>query len=125
MAEQDPFAGGKEVTTKMVGFNKPGDFVKGVYTGKKHIDSKDVNLYELKAIVGTFHQLDNSKKLIETPISISEGEFVSVWGGKTSIDDLFAKSKFGEIVAIKFEAKSQAKLKVTTRLNSLKLCSLV
>lgn len=107
----DPLAGGQELTTQMVGFNKVGDFIKGTYTGKKHVDSKGVNLYEIKGDVGQFHQLDDSKKLTEEPVLVEAGAFYNIWGGKSTIDDLFAKSKFGDIVALQFKEEVPSKTK--------------
>lgn len=111
MAQEEWEKGGQEVTTKMVGFNKPGDFIKGTYTGKKFIESKSVHLYELKGILGSYHVNDEMGKLIEEPNVVGAGEYYNVWGGKTAIDDLFNKSKFGEIVAIKFHEELPSKTK--------------
>lgn len=111
MAQEDWEKGGQEVTTKMVGFNKPGDFIKGTYTGKKFVISKEVNLYELKGILGSYHVNDAMGKLLEAPIMVGASEYYNVWGGKTAIDDLFNKSKFGDIVAIKFHEELPSKTK--------------
>lgn len=108
---EDPLAGGKEVTTQMVGFNKIGDFIKGTYTGKKHIDSKDVYLYEIKGIVGQYHTKDDNNAVVESPVLVEEGEYYQIWGGKTPIDDLFGKSRLGEIVSVQFKEETPSKTK--------------
>lgn len=108
---QDPLAGGVELTTQMVGFNKVGDFIRGTYTGKKYVESKDVHLYEIKGKLGQFHVKDDNGNVVETPVLVEEGEYFNVWGGKTSIDDLFSKVKFGEEVAIQFKLEQPSKTK--------------
>lgn len=103
--------GGKEVTSQAVSFGVPGDFIKGTYTSKKYIESKDNYLYELKGDVGQYHPLDDTKHPVAEATSVIKGEFYQIWGGKAAIDDLFKKSKFGDIVAVKFEQETPAKTK--------------
>ena len=103
--------GGVAVTTQMVGFNQVGDFIKGTYTGKKYVASKEVNLYEIKGQLGQYHKTDENKAVIADPVLVEAGLFYQVWGGKTAIDDLFNKAKFGEIVAIKFDSALPSKTK--------------
>lgn len=100
----DPLSGGQEMTTQQVGFNQIGDFVKGTYTNKKFVESKGVNLYELKGKLGIYHKDD-------AEVSVQPGAFYNVWGGKTAIDDLFSRSKLGDIVAIQFKDESPSKTK--------------
>ena len=112
-SEVDPLAGGQEITTKQVTFGKVGDWVKATYVGKKLVDGVNgkVNLYELKGQLGEFHEVDPEKKPIEPAIQIAVGSYYDVWGGKQAIDDLFARSQFGDIVAIQFKESQPSKTK--------------
>ena len=113
MAEQDPFAGGKEVSTQQVTFGAISDFIKGTYTAKKivHANGKDVALYEVKGNIGSFHTVDGKKNPIEPAVVVEKGAYYNIFGGKDSIDSLFAKSKFGEIIAIRLEKETESKTK--------------
>lgn len=103
--------GGVEVTSQTVSFGKPGDFIKGTYTSKKYVESKENWLYELKGDVGQFHPLDENKAPVDKPTMVDKGEYYQVWGGKSAIDDLFKKARFGEIVAVKFHEAVPSKTK--------------
>jgi len=113
-AEADPLAGGKEMTTQQCSFGKVGDFIKGTYTNKKVVDTqrgKNV-LYELKVIIGTYHEIDpETKKGVDPAKEVVAGGFYTVWGGKQAIDDLFARSKLGDIVALQFKDSVPSKTK--------------
>ncbi len=115
MSEQDPFAGGKEVSEATVSWGKAGDYLKGTYVGKKLVASKNAYLYEVKAASGSYHQLDELKAVKEPAVVAEPGGFYKVWGrekGKEGvIDDLFAKCKFGEIIAIQFKESQPSKTK--------------
>ena len=123
MAENDPLAGGQEMTTQSVTFGKVGDFIKGTYTGKKLIDDPNkkgqkVMIYEVKGMVGGYHAVDKNKLPVEPLIDIMTGSYYIVWGGKQSIDDLFSRSRFGDIVGVHLkdtkpsENKSHADIKI-------------
>jgi len=105
--------GGKKVDTQAVTFGKVGDFIKGTYTGKKvvHANGKDTTLYELKGLLGYYHTVDGKKNPIEPGVNIEEGAYYNVWGGKDTIDGLFAKSRLGDIVAIQLEKEVESKTK--------------
>jgi len=105
--------GGTEVASQAVTFGKPGDFIKGTYTGKKMVkaNDKDTPLYELKAAVGSFHTVDGKKNPIEPAVIVATGSFYNIWGGKDAIDSLFAKSKLGEIVALQLKEELPSKVK--------------
>ncbi len=105
--------GGVEVASQAVTFGKPGDFIKGTYTGKKMVNAngKDTPLYELKAAVGSFHTVDGKKNPIEPAVAATAGSYYNVWGGKDAIDSLFAKSKFGDIVAVQLKEEMESKTK--------------
>ena len=111
----DPLAGGQEMTTQSVSFGKIGDWIKGTYTNKKLIKNPNkegmVYLYEVKGVLGQFHNVDGKKNPIEPVVEVRPGAFYIVWGGKQDIDDLFSRSKFGDIVAIQFKEETQSKTK--------------
>lgn len=111
MSEKDPLAGGVEVTSQSVSFGKVGDFIKGTYTGKKFVDSKDTYLHEVKGIAGEFHTLDENKAPIAEATKVIAGEYYQVWGGKSAIDDLFKKSQLGDVIAIQFKESNPSKTK--------------
>lgn len=113
MSEKDPLAGGKEVSTQAVSFGKVGDYIKGTYTGKKTVKTMngERTLYELKGAVGMFHAVDGKKNPVEPVIEVVPGAYYQVWGGKDEIDGLFAKSRLGDIVAVKFDSEQESKTK--------------
>ena len=113
MPDKDPLAGGQEMTTQQVSFGKVGDWFKGTYVGKKVVDTArgKNNLYQLKGQLGEFHEMDADKKPIEPTKNVEAGSFYTVWGGKQSIDDLFARSQLGDIVAIQFKEEQPSKTK--------------
>lgn len=104
--------GGQDVDTQQVGFNVIGDFIKGTYTGKKWVESKEQFLYELKGIVGTFHVMDDNKKVVEKPVTVAPGAYYNIWGKpkgrEGNVDALFKKSAFGDIVAVQFKEETPA-----------------
>lgn|SRR3990167_3827668 len=111
----DPLAGGQEMTTQTVTFGKVGNFIKGTYVGKRAVKNPNnegmVNIYEVKGILGEFHEVDGKKNPKEPAVGIAEGSFYSIWGGKTAIDDLFGRVRLGEIVAIQFKEEVESKTK--------------
>lgn len=116
LRQDDPLAGGQEMTTQSVTFGKVGDWIKGTYTGKKTVDNPNkpgekVNLYELKGWLGEYHTVDGKKNPIEPAAEVQAGSYYVVWGGKQAIDDLFARSKLGDIVGIQFKEEMESKTK--------------
>lgn len=117
--EQDPLSGGKEISSQAITFGKVGDFIKGTYTGKKVVDTSngEAPLFELKAIMGRYHNVDDKKNPIEPELSVEKGEYYNVWGsfkttsGAYSITSLFKKVPFGEIVAIRLKEEIPSKTK--------------
>ena len=107
--------GGTEVTSQAITFGKPGDFIKGVFTGSKHVDTGlgPTVLFELKGIAGKYHTVDGKKNPVEPAVDIKAGEFYNVWRGKEGgqIDMLFKKSKLGDIIAIQFKEEIASKTK--------------
>jgi hypothetical protein len=109
----DPLAGGQEMTTQQVSFGKVGDYIKGTYTAKKLVKTArgDNYIYQLKGQLGEYHEMDENKKPVGDAKDIAVGSYYSVWGGKQAIDDLFARAKFGDIVAIQFTEEQPSKTK--------------
>jgi len=113
----DPLAGGQEMTTQSVTFGKVGDWIKMTFTGKKTVDNPNkpgekVNLYEGKGWVGgLFHTVDGKKNPVEPAVEVQAGSFYVVWGGKQAIDDLFSRSKLGDVVGIQFKEEQESKTK--------------
>jgi len=117
----DVFEGAQEIAPSQVSFGKVGDYVIGYYQGHKVITTSngDSKLYELKGIQGEFHVTTNGDDgngnkvttVAKEPTKISVGDFYTVWGGKSKIDDLFAKAKLGQKVGVRFEAAIPSKTK--------------
>jgi hypothetical protein len=73
-------------------------------------ENEDVNVYELKADQGSFHNVDETKKVIPEAITINAGEVWSV-GGKNSIDVQMRNIKVGQKVGFKFLDEKASKTK--------------
>jgi len=104
--EADVFDGMKKVQAHFVKFSKVGDWCKGTYLGKRVIPSnlkpgEMQTLYDFKMHAGQFHNLDESKQLIETPVVIEADTYWTV-SGKKSIDDNMRNIKEGQIVGFRF-----------------------
>jgi hypothetical protein len=124
-ATTDPLEGGQEITSKMIGFNKVGDWVKGTYTSKKRVDSKNskdadgkINLYELKVESGEFHPAetgtdDNGNKVVKLlpPVTVKAGDYYQIWGGKSAIDDGFKRVALGTLVGLRLTETQPSKTK--------------
>jgi len=107
-----------QVTSNWVKFYVPmEDKIFGTLIAKRVMKSaipgkenEDVNIYELKAEAGSFHQVDDSKKVIPEPVIINAGEVWSV-GGKNSIDVQMRNIKIGQKVGFKFIDEKPSKTK--------------
>ena len=106
------------VQSNWVKFNVPmQDKIFGTLIAKRTIKSaiagkegEDVNVYELKAESGSFHEVDDKKKVIETPITINAGEIWSI-GGKAGIDAQMRNIKIGQKIGFKFIDEKASKTK--------------
>lgn len=115
---KDVFDEGNEVSSNWVKFNVPlEDKIAGTLIAKRQVKStlpgKEGELawvYDLKADRGSYHELDDSKKVIETPITIGEGDYYSV-GGKPGIDRQMTNIKIGQKIGFKFIDVSPSKTK--------------
>jgi hypothetical protein len=102
--------------------NKIGDNIIGTLIGVREIQSQlpgkekeMVKIYEIKADLGEFHDIDDKKNVIEEPITIAEGEIWNVGGGSKEspsvIDNQFRNIKLGQKVKIEYVDDKPAKKK--------------
>lgn len=116
------------VTSNWIKWNVPmEDKVFGTLISKRQIKSaivgkenEMVNVYELKADTGSFHEVDDKKKLIETPITINAGEIWSI-GGKAGIDAQMRNIKVGQKVGFKYTDEQPNKIKGYAPSKSIKI----
>ncbi len=73
-------------------------------------EGKLVNVYEIKVDMGTYHMLDDRKKVVEEPIVLREGDFVSV-GGTAVIDRQMTNIKVGQKIGLKYLEEKPSKTK--------------
>lgn len=80
---------------------------------KSSIPGKEGELvwvYEVKTDSGSFHEVDDKKKVVEPAVTINAGEIWSV-GGKTGIDTQMRNIKIGQKVGFKFIDEKPSKTK--------------
>jgi|TARA_R100000789_G_scaffold5743_2_gene9823 hypothetical protein len=81
--------------------------VKSNYEGKEDEDS---HVYEMKADVGSFHNVDAKKVVIPEPVTINAGEIWNI-GGKDSIDKQMRNVKVGQKIGFKFIDEKESRTK--------------
>lgn len=109
---------GNEVQSNWVKFNVPmEDKIFGTLIAKRIMKStipgkedEDVNVYDLKADMGSFHELDDTKKIIPEAVTVNAGEIWSI-GGKTGIDAQMRNIKIGQKIGFKFIDEKPSKTK--------------
>ncbi len=107
-----------EVVSNWVKWNVPmEDKVFGTFIEKRTMAStlpgangKMVNVYEMKVDMGTFHILDEKKKVVDEPVVLSEGDFVSI-GGTAVIDRQMQNARKGQKLGFKFIEEKPSKTK--------------
>lgn len=107
-----------EVKSNWAKFNVPmEDKIFGTLISKRqmksNIQGKEGELvwvYEMKADSGSFHEIDDKKKVVEEPIVINAGEVWSV-GGKPGIDTQMRNIKLGQKIGFKFIDEKASKTK--------------
>jgi hypothetical protein len=117
-----------EVQSNWVKFNVPiEDKVFGTLIAKRTMKSQipgqeneDVAIYELKADMGSFHNVDDKKAVIAEPVTINAGEIWSV-GGKNSIDVQMRNVIVGQKVGFKFMDEKPSKTKGFAPAKSIKI----
>ena len=109
---------GNEVKSQWVKFNvELEDKIFGTLLTKRQMKStipgkegELVWVYELKADSGSFHEVDEKKVVIPTPVVVNAEEVWSV-GGKNSIDVQMRNIKIGQKVGLKFIDSQASKTK--------------
>lgn len=113
----DDFDDSNVVVSNWVKFSQIGDKIMGTLIAKRTMKSsipgkegEMVTVYDVKADYGSFHVLDDKKKVIEEPVTIGEGEIYSI-GGKDMIDRQMTNVKVGQKVGFKFTEEVPSKTK--------------
>lgn len=107
-----------EVASNWVKFNVPmEDKVFGTLIAKRQMKSsipgkenETVNVYDLKTDMGSFHEADDKKQVIEPAIVVNAGEVWSI-GGKSGIDAQMRNIKIGQKIGFKFIDEKPSKTK--------------
>ncbi len=119
---------GEEVVSNWMKFNVPmEDKVKGTLIEKRTMKStlpgaegKVVNVYEMKVEVGSFHVLDDKKRVVDEPVVLNAGDFLSI-GGTAVIDRQMTNIKVGQVVGLKFIEEKASKTKGFTAAKIVKV----
>jgi len=114
----DDFDASNEVPSNWVKFNIEGeDKIMGTLIAiremKSTLPGKEgelVKIYEVKADYGSFHELDEKKKVIDEPIVVEENSIWSI-GGKPIIDRQMTNVRVGQKVGFKFTEEQPSKTK--------------
>lgn len=114
----DDFDASNEVPSNWVKFNIPlEDKVMGTLISIREVknsmpgkEEEMVKIYEIKTDYGSFHELDEKKKLIEAPVLVSAGEIWNI-GGRAIIDKQMRNVKIGQKVGMKYIEEVAAQTK--------------
>lgn len=113
----DPLAGMNKVPSNWITWGKIGDFIKGTLVRVYEVDNKmpgkegtKQKIYEVVSHAGRFHDIDENKRVIETPVNINADEFWQI-GGKEGIDAQMRNVKLGTIIGMRFDKEVPAKQK--------------
>ena len=107
-----------EIASSWVKFNVPlEDKVFGTLIAKRTMKStmpgkegNDVNVYEMKCDEGSYHTLDDKKRIIEEPVVVEAGAFLSI-GGTAVIDRQMQNIRIGQKIGLKFIEEKPSKTK--------------
>lgn len=106
-----------EAKNSFVSWSKIGDYVYGTLIAKKTVKSTlpgkendDQTIYEVLVKEGRYHVLDDHKKVVEAPITLSAGDIVSV-GGRSFTEGRMNHVKIGQMFGQKFTEEIPAKTK--------------
>ena len=116
--DKDPFDSNNEVQSNWIKWSVPQeDKVFGTLISKRQMKStlpgkegELVWVYEMKLDYGSFHELDEKKRVIEEPIVVEEGSVYNV-GGKAVIDRQMQNIKIGQKIGLKFIEEIEPKQK--------------
>lgn len=114
----DDFDASNEVPSNWVKFNvEQEDKIMGTLIAIREMKStlpgkegEIVKIYELKADYGSFHELDEKKKVVPEPIVVEENSIWSI-GGKPIIDRQMTNIRIGQKVGFKFTEEQPSKTK--------------
>ena len=73
-------------------------------------EGEDAMVYDLKADMGSYHDVDDSKKIIPEPFIVNADEVYSI-GGKNTIDIQMRNIKLGQKIGFKFIDEKPSKTK--------------
>ncbi len=73
-------------------------------------EGKLVNVYEMKVDQGSYHVLDDKKRVVDEPIVLNAGDFISI-GGTAVIDRQMTNIKVGQKIGLKFIESKPSKTK--------------
>lgn len=115
--KEDVFNEENEVQSSWIKFSKIGDFISGTLIGVREVPStlpgKEgtmTKVYEIKALSGEFHDIDDKKQVIEEPIVVNAGEVWNVGGGVV-LDAQMRNIKIGQVIGVKFTDEKPAQKK--------------
>ncbi len=115
--KDDIFDDENVVPNNWVKWGKVGDNIKGTLVAVRTMESRlpgkegeEVNIYEIKADGGEFHDMDADNKPINPPIEVRAGEYWNI-GGKDMLDRQFRNIKNGTKVGLKFTEEIASKTK--------------
>ena len=112
----DLFDEKNQVKSNWMKFGLEGDFISGTLVAKRTMKnalkegSPDQAVYEIKVQSGSFHDIDEKKKVMEKATIINEGDIYNV-GGKPGLDAQMRNVKLGQILGIKFVEEVPSKTK--------------
>ena len=114
MTNNDPFAGMEEVPSNWMQWGKVGDWIKGTLVSKRTVmntlKEEEQTVYEILVDSGSYHNIDDNKKVAETPTVPSKGSYFNI-GGKLAIDSQMRNVVPGTIVAMRFAEETPSKIK--------------
>ncbi len=106
-----------EAQNNFVSWGEVGDFLYGTLIGIREVKStlpdragELQKIYDVKVKECQYHVLDDKKRVVEEPVTPSEGDIVSV-GGRSTIDSRMARIKVGQIFGLKFVEEVASKTK--------------
>jgi hypothetical protein len=106
-----------EAQNNFVSWGEVGDFVYGTLIGVREVKStlpdkagEMQKIYDVLVKEGSYHTLDEKKRVIEEAVVLSDGDLVSV-GGRKTIDSRMARVKVGQVFGLKFVEELPAKTK--------------
>ena len=90
---------------------KPGDAIKGIYTGSvREFEGQygKTHIYELVGIEGEWHEMDEDGKPVGSAVKVEAGTSYSLFARKTFEDDL-KRAKPGQKILVKFTESRKPK----------------